>query len=136
MNDDKRLSLFPKRILYQRRPRLSSAGQEIPCLYAQTGQSNISNAKTPLSTLTYAASLGYCTVLDAAALAPTSFISLADQSVDAMAVSFYKMFGYPTGCGCLIVKDNFLRLLQRPWFAGGNVHVVQVAFDIKTIASH
>jgi len=43
-----------------------------------------------------------------------------------MVVSFYKMFGYPTGVGALIVKKDFLPLLDRPWFAGGTVDVVQV----------
>lgn len=36
-----------------------------------------------------------------------------------MAVSFYKMFGYPTGVGALVVKKSFLAQLRRPWFAGG-----------------
>jgi len=79
-----------------------------------------------LSTIEYAASLGYNTLLDAAALAPTSSISLEETPVDAMAISFYKMFGYPTGIGALVIKKSFLEKLQRPWFAGGNVDVVQV----------
>ncbi|KAJ6450995.1 PLP-dependent transferase, partial [Mycena vitilis] len=101
-------------------------------LFVMTAQSNISNTKNPLSTIKYAASLGYDTVLDAAALAPTSTISLTDLSVDAMAVSFYKMFGFPTGVGALIAKKSFLRRLERPWFAGGNVDVVQVPGTIVT----
>ncbi|KAH7883345.1 pyridoxal phosphate-dependent transferase [Phlebopus sp. FC_14] len=103
-----------------------------PSLFALTGQSNISNAKNPLSILNYATSLGYHTLLDAAALAPTSAISLSDTPVDAMAVSFYKMFGYPTGVGALVVKESFLELLERPWFAGGTVDVVQVPGAIVT----
>lgn len=99
-----------------------------PCLYVQTAQSNITNAKTPLEMLTLASSMGYHTLLDAAALAPTSLIDLAKTPVDAMAISFYKMFGYPTGCGCLVVKTSFLEMLERPWFAGGNVNLVQVGF--------
>jgi selenocysteine lyase/cysteine desulfurase len=43
-----------------------------------------------------------------------------------MAISFYKMFGFPTGVGCLVAKKSFLRQLKRPWFAGGTVDVVQV----------
>ena len=43
-----------------------------------------------------------------------------------MAVSFYKMFGFPTGIGALIVRETFLEKLDRPWFAGGTVGVVQV----------
>lgn len=82
----------------------------------------------------YASSLGYHTLLDAAALAPYSVFSLKEYSVDAMAVSFYKMFGFPTGVGALIVKKSFLAQLKRPWFAGGTVDVVQVPGNIVTRA--
>lgn len=68
---------------------------------------------------------------------------LKENPVDAMAVSFYKIFGrvniasslqkgtyhsfrYPTGIGALIVKEKFLSQLQRPWFSGGAVELVQV----------
>jgi molybdenum cofactor sulfurtransferase len=70
--------------------------------------------------------------LDAAALAPTSTLFISDIAVDAVAISFYKMFGYPTGIGALIAKKSFLEMLQRPWFAGGNVDVVQVPGTIVT----
>jgi molybdenum cofactor sulfurtransferase len=52
-----------------------------------------------------------------------------------MAVSFYKMFGFPTGVGALVVKESFLATLKRPWFAGGNVDVVQVPGSIVTRAT-
>jgi len=97
-----------------------------------TGQSNVSNSKNPMSIGTYAAALGYHTVVDAAALAPASAISLADYPIDAMVVSFYKMFGYPTGVGALIVKKSFLAHLRRPWFAGGTVEFVQAPGTIVT----
>lgn len=82
--------------------------------------------------LEYAKSLGYHTILDAAALAPSSAFSLTDTPVDAMAISFYKMFGFPTGVGALVVKKSFLETLKRPWFAGGTVEVVQVPGTIVT----
>ena len=97
-----------------------------PCLFALTGLSNVTNSKNPLSFISHASSLGYYTFLDAAALAPSSRISLRAMPVDGMAVSFYKMFGFPTGVGCLVAKKSFLRQLKRPWFAGGTVDVVQV----------
>lgn len=53
-----------------------------------------------------------------------------------MAVSFYKMFGFPTGVGALIVKESFLAKLKRPWFAGGNVDVVQVPGSLVTRSRH
>ncbi|GBE80798.1 hypothetical protein SCP_0305180 [Sparassis crispa] len=62
--------------------------------------------------------------------------SLTDHPVDAMAVSFYKMFGYPTGIGALIAKEEFLAQLDRPWFAGGTVDVVQVPGMNVTMSSH
>lgn len=69
-------------------------------------------------------------MLDAAALAPTTPISLSggvlNNNVDAMIISLYKIIGYPTGLGALIVKNQFLQLLEKPWFCGGTVDVVQV----------
>ncbi|KAJ7727536.1 PLP-dependent transferase [Mycena maculata] len=117
------------------RDLLSQHSDAGPNLFVMTAQSNISNARNPLSTIQFAASLGYHTVLDAAAMAATSTISLADCHVDAMAISFYKMFGFPTGVGALVAKKSFLRQLKRPWFAGGNVEVVQVPGMIVTRAS-
>ncbi|TDL16451.1 PLP-dependent transferase [Rickenella mellea] len=104
-----------------------------PCLFGLTGLSNISNSKYPLSLSAYAQSLGYHTILDAAALAATSPISLEDNPVDAMAISFYKMFGFPTGVGALVVKESFLKVLKRPWFSGGTVDVVQVPGSLVTM---
>ncbi|EEB89245.1 hypothetical protein MPER_12679, partial [Moniliophthora perniciosa FA553] len=120
-----------KDILLQNKPRSKDL---TPSLFALTGQSNITNSKNPLSVLHYASSLGYHTLLDAAALAPTTSISLQENPVDAMAVSFYKMFGFPTGVGALVVKKSFLQQLKRPWFAGGTVNVVQVPGNIVTMA--
>ncbi|KAM5537953.1 hypothetical protein V8D89_008429 [Ganoderma adspersum] len=124
-----------KAVLRQHRPRAGGRASAAPSLFALTGQSNISNAKNPLSLIQYAASQGFCTLLDAAALAPTSVISLADTPVDAMAVSFYKMFGFPTGVGALIAKESFLARLERPWFAGGTVDVVQAPGGIVTMSA-
>ena len=42
-----------------------------------------------------------------------------------MAVSFYKMFGYPTGVGALVARKSFLAKLRKPYFSGGSVEVVQ-----------
>jgi selenocysteine lyase/cysteine desulfurase len=79
-----------------------------------------------LSLIKYAANLGYNTMLDAAALVPRSPIDLLEVDADAMCVSFYKMFGYPTGLGALVAKKDFLLdVLQRPWFGGGTIDLVQ-----------
>ncbi|KAH9920973.1 pyridoxal phosphate-dependent transferase [Fomitopsis serialis] len=106
-------------ILHRNRPKNRHAS---PSLFALTGQSNISNSKNSLSLIKYAASQGFHTVLDAAAVAPTSVFSLSETPVDAMAISFYKMF-------------DFLAKLERPWFAGGTVDVVQAPGNIVTMTS-
>ncbi|KAJ7749680.1 methyltransferase type 11 [Mycena metata] len=118
-----------RELLAQHQPTIPD---QAPSLFVMTAQSNISNAKNPMSVVQEAAGLGYHTVLDAAALAATSTISLRETPVDAMAISFYKMFGFPTGIGALVARKSFLRRLERPWFAGGNVDVVQVPGTIVT----
>lgn len=103
-------------------------------LFVLTGQSNVSARKFPLSMLRTAKSQGYDTLLDAAALAPTTPISLRGlgNCVDAMAVSLYKMIGYPTGVGCLIVRRAFLAKLRKRWFSGGTVLIVQVSRLVRS----
>jgi selenocysteine lyase/cysteine desulfurase len=45
---------------------------------------------------------------------------------DFVCISFYKMFGYPTGVGCLLARRDTLARLRRPWFAGGTVNFATV----------
>lgn len=74
-------------------------------------------------------------MLDAAAFVPCTPISLSEVGADAMCVSFYKMFGYPTGLGALVVKKKMLMdVLHRPWFGGGTVDLVQAPRTIITRA--
>ena len=39
------------------------------------------------------------------------------------ALSFYKIFGYPTGLGALLVRRDALPLLRKRYFGGGTVAV-------------
>lgn len=48
-------------------------------------------------------------------------------------MSFYKMFGYPTGIGCLIARREALCMLKRPWFSGGAVVYASVAADAHVL---
>jgi molybdenum cofactor sulfurtransferase len=63
----------------------------------------------------------WCVLLDAAKLAATSPLDLSTCLADFTCVSFYKMFGYPTGLGALIVRRERSALLQRCYFGGGTV---------------
>jgi molybdenum cofactor sulfurtransferase len=66
------------------------------------------------------------TLLDAAALASTSFLDLSDISTspDFVAVSFYKIFGYPQ-LGALVVQRRSVGpLLSRRYFSGRTIEMV------------
>src|SRR5205085_6847584 len=95
-------------------------------LFAYPAQSNFSGVRHPLSLVRYAQARGYRVLLDAAALVPTSRLSLRAVPADFVALSFYKMFGYPTGLGALIARHDALDRLRRPWFSGGTVEFVSV----------
>ncbi|EPR56969.1 cysteine desulfurase/selenocysteine lyase family PLP dependent transferase superfamily protein [Toxoplasma gondii RUB] len=60
-------------------------------------------------------------LLDAAAYAPTSPLSLSRHPADFVAFSFYKIFGYPTGLGALLVRSEDASKLQRLYWGGGSV---------------
>ena len=45
-------------------------------------------------------------LLDAAAFAPTQPLDLTAFPADFVAVSFYKMMGYPTGLGAMLVRGS------------------------------
>ena len=71
------------------------------------------------------------TLLDAAALASTSFLDLSNTatSPDFVAVSFYKIFGYPQ-LGALIVQRRSARpFLSRRYFGGGTVDMVTTSSE-------
>jgi selenocysteine lyase/cysteine desulfurase len=68
-------------------------------------------------------------LLDAAAFAPTNCLDLSAVRPDFVSLSFYKIFGYPTGVGALIAKRAALKKLRRPWFAGGTIEVASVQGD-------
>ena len=45
---------------------------------------------------------------------------------DFVPLSFYKMFGYPTGVGALLAAARSAAKLRRPWFAGGTITLASV----------
>jgi selenocysteine lyase/cysteine desulfurase len=93
----------------------------MPTLLAFPAQSNFSGVRHPLALVARAKSLGHDVLLDIAAYAPSRAISLRECPADFAALSFYKLFGYPTGIGALIARRDALSRLTRPWFAGGTV---------------
>ncbi len=98
-------------------------------LFAFPAQSNFSGVQHPLEWIEAAHARGWDVILDAAAFVPTNPLDLSAVKPDFVPISFYKMFGYPTGIGALIARKEALRKLRRPWFAGGTITVVSVQGD-------
>jgi selenocysteine lyase/cysteine desulfurase len=48
---------------------------------------------------------------------------------DFVAISFYKIIGYPTGVGCLLMRRDRWESMARPWFSGGTVTIASVQGD-------
>jgi selenocysteine lyase/cysteine desulfurase len=95
-------------------------------LFAYPAQSNFSGVRHPLDWIDSTQQRGYTVLLDAAAFVPTSSLSLRQVRPDFVALSIYKISGYPTGIGALIGRHEALRALVRPSFAGGTVEFVSV----------
>ena len=104
-------------------------------LFAYPAQSNFSGVQHPLEWIEMAKDRGWDVLLDAAAFVPTNRLDLAKWKPDYVALSFYKMFGYPTGVGALIARWPALDKLHRPWFAGGTIEVASVQADSHYLAA-
>nr|CEL70351.1 TPA: molybdopterin cofactor sulfurase, putative [Neospora caninum Liverpool] len=98
------------------------------CLFAFPAKDNWNGRFFPQDWITRVKKLGlsndncrWFVLLDAAAYAPTSPLSLARHPADFVAFSFYKMFGYPTGLGALLARSEDATKLQRLYWGGGSV---------------
>lgn len=115
---------------------LLSAGEAgPPRLLAFPAQSNFSGVKHPLALIDAARAKGWQVLLDAAAFVPTNRLDLQLHSPDFVVMSFYKMFGYPTGVGCLLVRNEALASLRRPWFGGGTVNFATVQGQLHMLSA-
>lgn len=95
-------------------------------LFAYPAQSNFSGVQHSLEWIEIAQSKGWDVLLDVAAFVPTNGLDLGVVHPDFVVLSFYKIFGYPTGVGALLVRKDALEKLRRPWFAGGTIAIASV----------
>ncbi len=114
---------------------LAQADRACPHLMAFPAQSNFSGVKHSLALVAAARAAGWHVLLDAAAFVPTNRLDLRAVSPDFVVMSFYKMFGYPTGVGCLLVRNETLKSLRRPWFGGGTVNFATVQGLMHVLSS-
>lgn len=102
-------------------------------LFAFPAQSNFSGVRHPLALVDRAKAAGFDVLLDIASYAPSHAVSLRDCPADFAVLSFYKLFGYPTGLGALIARREALARLRRPWFSGGTVTFASVQADLHQL---
>jgi selenocysteine lyase/cysteine desulfurase len=95
-------------------------------LFAYPAQSNFTGVQHPLAWVDRAQAAGYDVLLDAAAFVSTNRLDLSAVTPEFVTVSWYKVFGYPTGVGCLVARREALARLRRPWFSGGTIWGVSV----------
>lgn len=88
-------------------------------LFAFPAQSNFSGVRHPLTWVRDATQHGWHVLLDATAYASHTALDLSVVQPDFVTVSFYKLFGFPTGVAALIVRRTVLKtVLKRPWMCG------------------
>lgn len=107
-------------------------------LFAYPAQCNFSGRKYPLDWIkkiqngvldSYALenktrnSKWFC-LLDAACYCSTNDLDLSKIQPDFVSISFYKIFGYPTGLGALLVRNSSAYVLKKAYFGGGTVEIV------------
>ena len=112
-------------------PDMTPPGLHVYHLFAYPAQSNFSGRKYPLSwtidipnnSMLLSCSIAgqWLVLLDAASYVATNPLDLAKYPAHFITLSFYKIFGYPTGLGALLVRTDISRLLQQRYFGGGTV---------------
>jgi molybdenum cofactor sulfurtransferase len=108
---------------------------DTPTLFAYPGQSNMTGRRLPLTWCqrirASRGTSGIYTLLDAAALATTKRLKISEWQPDFVAVSFYKIFGFPDLGALLVRKDTSGPILDsRRYFGGGTVDIV-IALDAQ-----
>ncbi|MEU9898867.1 aminotransferase class V-fold PLP-dependent enzyme [Streptomyces phaeochromogenes] len=115
-------------------PRRGRAGERPHGLLAYPAQSNFTGVQHPLTWIAAAQARGYDVLLDAAAYVPANTLDLSRYHPDFTVVSWYKVFGHPTGVGSLIARRDALARLRRPWFSGGTIYAVSAQAQWHVLA--
>lgn len=125
------LAVSPQEV--QSKVKDEAEGEDVTCqtphLFCYPAQSNFSGRKYPLSHVRgiqarrlYPACDHrgrWFVLLDAASHVSCSTLNLQDCPADFIALSFYKIFGFPTGLGALLVHHDAAGILKKTYFGGG-----------------
>ena len=103
-------------------------------LFVYSAQCNFSGLKCPLEWIQKVHngilnkvngenSTKWYVLLDAAGFVGTNDLDLSIIKPDFVSISFYKMFGYPTGIGALLIKKSSADVLDKVYYGGGTVNL-------------
>lgn len=98
-------------------------------LFCYPAKSNYTGTLHPLKWVERAKECGWSVLLDAAAYLANDKLDLRVVKPDFVPVSFYKMFGFPTGIGCLVIRRESYDKMYKRWFSGGSILIVSVKKD-------
>lgn len=104
-------------------------------LFGFPAMSNYSGTVHSLEWVHIAQSYGWDVILDAAAFLANNNLDLSMIKPEFVPMSFYKLFGFPTGIGALVVRKDAFDRLHKRWFAGGTLSFASVGFDTYTLES-
>ncbi|MGH0135534.1 UNVERIFIED_CONTAM: hypothetical protein FKN15_023522 [Acipenser sinensis] len=103
--------------------------EETPHLFSYPAQSNFSGTKYPLRWIhqiqtrklypSHGTAGRWFVLLDAACFVGCSPLDLQAYPADFVPISFYKIFGFPTGLGALLVRNDSSSIMRKNYFGGG-----------------
>ncbi|XP_050305303.1 molybdenum cofactor sulfurase 3 [Anthonomus grandis grandis] len=110
------------------------------CLFVYPAQSNFAGNKYPLSWIDHIqngrlrnlniAAKKYYVLLDAASYVSSNQLDLSKYQPDFVTISFYKIFGYPSGLGALLVRRCSEYTLKKQYFGGGTILMALSSEDV------
>lgn len=104
--------------------RIKPTAEESNSLFVYPAQCNFNGFKYDLEFIDKVIRDNNCFVcLDAAAFVGTNFLDLRKYRPDFVTISFYKIFGYPTGLGALLVSKRGESVLKKRYYGGGTVEI-------------
>jgi molybdenum cofactor sulfurtransferase len=108
-------------------------------LFAMPYESNFSGKKYPMNYINLIKNkYGQNTIflLDIAKYISSNKVNLSNNIVDIACISFYKLFGYPTGLGALIIKKSVIKYInKKQYFGGGAISVSSSSNDYSIARS-
>jgi molybdenum cofactor sulfurtransferase len=99
-------------------------------LFVYPLKSNYTGIEHSAKWITFAQKNGWDVLADCASYASNHSLDLSRIKPDFLPISFYKMFGYPTGLGCLIIKKKMYEKMHKGWFSGGTIKMVSISKDL------